>query len=746
MMKYPMLLLSIRLLLCLPAAVWMLAAADVPPAMHRPGCRTRCGDVDIPYPFGIGDQCAMNRGFNISCKVVNGIARPFTGSFEVTKISVAHAKAWMKANISWQCHDPKARQKKGSQHQERFSYRPFRFSYVDNKIVVIGCTDASIWGLSGDGRVSTSCRSACLGAEEPKNGLCSGAGCCEADVPKDLEAYGAFFSTDIVNSSTTRNHSPCSYMVVIEKTAFNYSTTYISSTTFSDAYGGRVPVVTDWAIRPYTCEVVASRKNLSSYACISDNSKCADSTNGQGYHCKCLDGYEGNPYVKDGCKDIDECLDNTKYPCTGVCQNTPGNFTCSCPPGKQMISGVCKANQKSSSWVMPVVGASAGAIVFVITIACAYLIKERRKPQQHIKERYFRQHGGLLLFEEIKSQQGVAFKIFSEEELQEATGKFNKKRVVGHGGHGNVYKGLLEGNVEVAIKRCKVVDEHHKKEFGKEMLILSQINHKNIVKLLGCCLEVEVPMLVYEFVPNGTLFDLIHGNHGGHISLATRLQIAHQSAEALAYLHSWASPPILHGHVKSSNILIDCDYTVKVSDFSDSILAPTDESQFAKFVLGTYGYLDPEYICRCQLTDKSDVYSFGVVLLELLTRKKPFNLEGPEDKRSLASRFISVMKEDKLEEILDDQIKNDENIEVLEEIAELAKQCLDMRGANRPSMKEISERLDMLRKVMQHPWAQQDPEQMESLLGESSMAISEVVNTGNLSIEKEATDSLESGR
>jgi serine/threonine protein kinase len=374
------------------------------------------------------------------------------------------------------------------------------------------------------------------------------------------------------------------------------------------------------------------------------------------------------------------------------------------------------------------------------------LIQQRRK-LQHIKHRNFQQHGGTLLFEEIKSQQGISFKIFSEAELQEATDKFNQKRVLGHGGHGTVYMGLLKGNVQVAVKRCMSIDEQHKKEFGKEMLILSQINHRNIVKLLGCCLEVEVPMLVYEFIPNGTLFQLIHGNLGRQISLATRMQIAHQSAEALAYLHSWASPPILHGDVKSANILINLDYTVKVSDFGASILAPTDESQFVTIVQGTCGYLDPEYMQTCQLTDKSDVYSFGVVLLELLTRKKPLKLGGPEDEKSLALKFISLAKEGKIEEIFDYEIKNEENMEVLEEVAELAKQCLEMSGANRPSMKDVSEKLGSLRKVMQHPWAQQqNPEEVESLLGESPLASSEVINTGNFSIENKAAKSLKSGR
>lgn len=345
--------------------------------------------------------------------------------------------------------------------------------------------------------------------------------------------------------------------------------------------------------------------------------------------------------------DIDECLQNNR--CTedtgSTCQNSQGSYTCLCPAGEQMTDNKCVANHKSSSWVMPAVGrlppaasclvyfqqeynksdmlqnrpsmpdtqlicgflfffikqkhwsisiwwsnhAGASVVaVLIVSATCACLIQQRRK-LQHIKHRNFQQHGGTLLFEEIKSQQGISFKIFSEAELQEATDKFNQKRVLGHGGHGTVYMGLLKGNVQVAVKRCMSIDEQHKKEFGKEMLILSQINHRNIVKLLGCCLEVEVPMLVYEFIPNGTLFQLIHGNLGRQISLATRMQIAHQSAEALAYLHSWASPPILHGDVKSANILINLDYTVKVSDFGASILAPTDESQFVTIVQGTCG-------------------------------------------------------------------------------------------------------------------------------------------------------------
>jgi serine/threonine protein kinase len=146
-------------------------------------------------------------------------------------------------------------------------------------------------------------------------------------------------------------------------------------------------------------------------------------------------------------------------------------------------------------------------------------------------------------------------------------------------------------------------------------------------------------MLVYEFVSNGTLYHYIHGKDlNADITFdTTRLRIAAESAEALAYMHSSASPPILHGDVKTANILLDGKLTAKVSDFGTSKLAPTDEAEMATLVQGTCGYLDPEYLITCQLTDTSDVYSFGVVLLELLTRKKALYFEGPDENRSLVS-------------------------------------------------------------------------------------------------------------
>ncbi|XP_066399678.1 putative wall-associated receptor kinase-like 16 [Miscanthus floridulus] len=731
--------LSRLLLISFLPSVWAVAVATA--ARRSPGCATRCGDMDVPYPFGLDPQCAIHDGFQLNCTTVGRATKLLYLDVEVTKISVQDGKAWLMTLISRQCYNQTTNDMSYDNAWVNATDTPYVLSADDNKIIVLGCNSMAY--MQSDSYV-IGCMSTC--DDPPKNGSCSGtAGCCEAELPRGVRYYQGFFN-ELYNTTRIWRKAPCNYIAVMESAAFNFSTTYLTSTAFYDADDSRTPVVMEWGIARHTCE--EAKANETAYACVSDHSDCVYS-DAAGYRCRCSSGFEGNPYIVDGCTDINECLDNATYPCAGICENTLGDFTCSCPRGRNMINGVCVKSQRST-WMVPVVGASVGLVTLVIGITCAYLVRERRKLHR-IKQRYFRRHGGLLLFEEMKSQhhQGAAaFTIFSEEELQQATANFDGQRVLGHGGHGTVYKGVLnKSGTEIAVKRCMTIDEQQKKEFGKEMLILSQINHRNIVKLLGCCLEVEVPMLVYEFIPNGTLFDLIHGDHHRqqHVSLDTRLRIAYESAEALAYLHSCASPPILHGDVKSTNILLGGDYTAKVSDFGASILAPNDKSQFVTVVQGTCGYLDPEYMQTYELTDKSDVYSFGVVLLELLTGKKAFNLEGPEKDRSLSMRFLYAMKENKLEDIVDDQIKNSENIEYLEEIAELARRCLEMSGVNRPTMKEVADRLDRLRKIMQHPWAHENPEELDKLLGEPSTANS-TATTGNFSITKRAAIGLESGR
>ena len=353
-----------------------------------------------------------------------------------------------------------------------------------------------------------------------------------------------------------------------------------------------------------------------------------------------------------------------------------------------------------------------------------YLIVKQRKLIK-LKQRFFEQNGGLILQQKLSKQENstAIAKIFTEEELQKATNNYDETLIIGRGGFGTVYKGILPDNRIVAIKKSKTVDENQVEQFINEVLVLSQINHRNVVKLLGCCLETQVPLLVYEFIPNGTLFEYIHHeSQESTISWETRLRIAAETAEALSYLHFAASPPIIHRDVKSSNILLDSTHTAKVSDFGASRLVPLDQTQLATMVQGTLGYLDPEYMQTSQLTEKSDVYSFGVVLVELLTGKKALSFDRPEEERSLAIYFISFLKDNKLFEILEKHIAKEGKAEHLREVANLAKRCLSLKGEDRPTMKEVATELEGLRKVEMHSWVNVDSnsEETQFLLGETS--------------------------
>ena len=262
---------------------------------------------------------------------------------------------------------------------------------------------------------------------------------------------------------------------------------------------------------------------------------------------------------------------------------------------------------------------------------------------------------------------------------------------------------------------------HH--YFINEVMVLLQINHRNEVRLLGCCLETETPLLVYEFISNGTLWEHIHDKclKYSPLSWEKRVKIAAETAQVLAYLHSECSTPIIHRDVKTANILLDEHCTAKVSDFGNSRLIPLNKNQVTTLVQGTLGYLDPEYFQTGQLTEKSDVYSFGVVLAELLTGQKAVSFDRPENDSNLALLLISSMEEDLLLQILDKNIAQERKIEDIMEVAKLATMCLRVKGQERPTMKEVALELEGLRIMEKHPRRDSNlcPEESESLLGES---------------------------
>ncbi|XP_042424443.1 wall-associated receptor kinase 3-like [Zingiber officinale] len=340
-----------------------------------------------------------------------------------------------------------------------------------------------------------------------------------------------------------------------------------------------------------------------------------------------------------------------------------------------------------------------------LLLLCAMLVilsmKWKERMQKKKREKNFRQNHGLLLQQLISTSEHDAqrTKLFPLEEIEKATNNFDESRMLGSGGHGVVYKGILTDQRVVAIKKSTNLKKSEIDEFINEVAILSQINHRHIVKLFGCCLETEIPLLIYEFISNGTLSHHLHVPNGqSKLSWDDRLRIATEVACSLAYLHSDVSMSIFHRDVKSSNILLDDNLVAKVSDFGASRFIPLDQNYIITAVQGTFGYLDPEYYQTSELTEKSDVYSFGVILLELLTGKAPIYSNEHGNEVNLSKQFLQAMRENHALDLVEDRVLKEGNREELLEIMQMVEMCLRLKGAERPTMKEVEHKLQGLRR------------------------------------------------
>ncbi|XP_052879184.1 proline-rich receptor-like protein kinase PERK9 isoform X2 [Gossypium arboreum] len=224
---------------------------------------------------------------------------------------------------------------------------------------------------------------------------------------------------------------------------------------------------------------------------------------------------------------------------------------------------------------------------------------------------------------------------FTYEELTIATNGFSDQNLLGEGGFGAVYKGCLPDGREVAVKQLKIGGGQGEREFKAEVAIISRIHHRHLVSLVGYCISENRRLLIYDYVPNNTLYFHLHGEGMPVLDWATRLKIAAGAARGIAYLHEDCHPRIIHRDIKSSNILLDNNFEAQVSDFGLAKLALDANTHVTTRVMGTFGYMAPEYASSGKLTEKSDVFSFGVVLLELITGRKPVDASQPLGDESL---------------------------------------------------------------------------------------------------------------
>ncbi|KAL6642550.1 hypothetical protein ACP70R_020731 [Stipagrostis hirtigluma subsp. patula] len=685
--------------LVVPAASSQVPAA--PPPIAHPNWPPTCGNVSVPYPFGFTPGCYWP-GLNLTCDTTHNPPRLLLGRLEVVDISVGGGA--MRVNyhrgsvVNMSTNGNISSDGSWSSFPFDGSFTEYGYALSDeNELVLTGCNlVATLLGDVGETgtQIISSCSTFCTSVRRSHGSDVVVLRCCHSPL-----VVGSTPERVQVRWLYAGNHT------VEEEEAVDV---FVAEEGWvqDNVPGPRgIPLILQWGVTqglplPLQVKDRECPGNTSAMLCKSDRGSCVyETAPSRGYWCTCQDGFQGNPYVAGGCQDIDECKNPTENTeCFGVCSNTIGSYDCRCPKGQRgdpRLPNGCIKNSTGSGQIIGIsVGSGTGSILLVL-IATFMTQRFKHMRALKLKQKYFKQNRGQLLQQLVSQRADIAERmIIPVDELEKATNNFDKARELGGGGHGTVYKGILSDLHVVAIKKSKITVQTEIDEFINEVAILSQINHRNVVKLFGCCLETEVPLLVYEFIPNGTLYHHLHAEGLRSLSWETRLRIATETSSALAYLHSSVSTPVIHRDIKSSNILLDDTLTTKVSDFGASRYIPMDKTGLTTRVQGTIGYLDPMYFYTGRLTEKSDVYSFGVILVELLTRKKPFSYVS-SDGEGLVAQFVHLLDEENLVQILDPQVIEEGGKEV-QEVAVLAASCIKLRGDGRPTMREVEHTLEGL--------------------------------------------------
>ncbi|GMH14752.1 hypothetical protein Nepgr_016593 [Nepenthes gracilis] len=397
----------------------------------------------------------------------------------------------------------------------------------------------------------------------------------------------------------------------------------------------------------------------------SKNANCTTITlaNGSsGHRCQCTEGFIGDGFADgEGCR---KACDTSKY-ISGHCGGTRVSV---------LIGGII---------------AAASSTMVVLVVICYFI-------RRHSSSSKSRMSAKRLLCEAAGSS---SVPLYPFKDIERATNGFSEEQKLGTGAYGTVYAGKIHDEC-VAVKKIKHRDTESIEQVMNEIKLLSSVSHPNLVRLLGCCIENGEQILVYEYMPNGTLSQHLQRERGRGLPWTVRLTIAAETAEAIAYLHSAMNPPIYHRDIKSSNILLDFYYKSKVADFGLSRLGMTEWSHISTAPQGTPGYVDPEYNQNFHLSDKSDVYSFGVVLVEIVTGMKAVDFSRAHSEVNLAALAVDRIGKGRVDEIIDPFLEPHRDawtLSSIHKIGELAFRCLAYHGDMRPSMMEVAEELQHIR-------------------------------------------------
>ncbi|KAK4255728.1 hypothetical protein QN277_008691 [Acacia crassicarpa] len=374
--------------------------------------------------------------------------------------------------------------------------------------------------------------------------------------------------------------------------------------------------------------------------------------------------------------------------------------------GLSSVESLLPSSSSKANKIGIIVGSSVGAVAAIALVGlcyyCCIVRRQSKSPQQGHSWLPLPLYGNsqTLTKSTLSQKSGTAScisiastnlgRFFSFQEILDATNKFDEKLLLGVGGFGRVYKGTLEDGTNVAVKRGNPRSEQGIAEFRTEIDMLSKLRHRHLVSLIGYCDERSEMILVYEYMANGPLRSHLYGADLPPLSWKQRLEICIGAARGLHYLHTGAAQSIIHRDVKTTNILLDDNFVAKVADFGLSKTGPAlDQTHVSTAVKGSFGYLDPEYFRRQQLTDKSDVYSFGVVLMEVLCTRPALNPVLPREQVNIAEWAMTWQKKGMLDQIMDQNLVGKVSPASLKKFGETAEKCLAEHGVDRPSMGDV---------------------------------------------------------